>query len=121
MFSVRGGDTGMQSNCPYQLIEQLGSTEVGSVWSAVDEQGAPLTVAMLDAGAAADRNWRDSFVAAVTALAQSREAGHRVVNSGLTGPNPWIACKAGGGQDAELVFQSLGVRYVPAQRDGNPW
>lgn len=111
----------MQSNCPYQLIEQLGSTDVGSVWSAVDERGAPLTVALLDAQAAADRRWRDPFVAAVTTLAQSREAGHRVVSTGLTGPSPWIALAATGGQGAELVFQSLGVQYVPARRDGNPW
>ena len=111
----------MQPNCPYQLIEQLGSTEVGTVWSAVDEQGAPLTVAVLDANAAADRRWRDPFVAAVTALAQSRETGRRVVNTGLTGPSPWIAYTASDGQGAELVFQSLGLQYVPAKRDGNPW
>jgi hypothetical protein len=108
----------MQSDCPYQLIELLGSTRLGTVWSAADEQGVPLTVALLDAAAAVDPGQRDAFVAAVNALAKSPAGAPRVVNSGFQGPSPWMACASGNGPGAELVFQSLGVPYVPAQTSG---
>ncbi|MDP9796202.1 hypothetical protein J2S43_004714 [Catenuloplanes nepalensis] len=89
----------------------LGSCQVGTVWSAVDVQGRPLTVAVLTAGA--DARWRDAFAAAANSPDQPRP-GPPFLYSDFTAAEPWVACPADGGPGAERIFLSLGQQYIPA-------
>ena len=103
----------MAPDGPYTVMNALGSSQVGSVWSAVDPGGAGLTVVMLDAGAAADKKWRDAFSAAVGALAQPQAGGAQFHSANLSAAAPWAAFIAGDGPGAERVFGILGVEYRP--------
>ncbi|MCW6008920.1 hypothetical protein K1W54_30910 [Micromonospora sp. CPCC 205371] len=107
----------MQPDSPYRLIEALGSSQVGSVWSAMDTDNRPLTVAILDASVALDQQWRDAFAAAANGLAQPQAGGPRVLYTDFAAPSPWVACAAGGGLGAEQVFLALGVAYQPVPSD----
>jgi hypothetical protein len=107
----------MQPDSPYRLIEALGSSQVGSVWSAVDAEGRSLTVAVLDASVALDQRWRDAFAAAANGLAQPQAGGPRVLYTDFAAPAPWVACASEGGPGAEHVFLALGVTYQPVPPD----
>jgi hypothetical protein len=103
----------MQPDSPYQVIRPLGSTPVGNVWSAVDGEGRPLTVAVLEAHVAADQRWRDAFVAAAHALPPQRD-GRPYANADFASPTPWVTRLADGSLGAEHVFLALGMEYSPA-------
>ncbi len=100
----------MQPEGPYQLVEALGSCQVGGVWSAVDPEAGPLTVARLDAAFASDVRWRDAFAATANAL-HSKGNGPKFVYADFSAPTPWVACEGGEGPGAEQVFIALGLEY----------
>nr|MDT0656915.1 hypothetical protein [Micromonospora sp. DSM 115978] len=102
---------------PYQLIEVLGSCQVGSVWSAVDGQGTRLTVAVLDAAVAADERWRAAFTATANALAQPEAGGPHYLWADFSAPAPWVAYPVGEGGGAEQMFLALGMDYQPVPPD----
>lgn len=104
----------MQPDGPFRMIEVLGSCPIGTVWSAVDRQGLPLTVALLDG--AEEALWRDAFAAAANSLGRPG-SGSPVRYSDLSATNPWVACPADGGPGAELVFLALGQDYHPVPPD----
>lgn len=110
----------MQPDGTYQLIEALGSCHVGTVWSAVDAAGNPLTVAVLDSAAAADQRWREAFASTANALMRGELGGPRVVSADLSASSPWVACETGDGPGAEQIFTALGLEYYPAPPSGDP-
>jgi hypothetical protein len=102
----------MQPDSPYRLIEELGSSTVGQVWSAVDATGRRVTVAVLDSLVAGDPLWREAFAAAARARGA---ASLTLVSSDFSGSAPWAAFAAtDDGPGAEEVFRALGVEYQPA-------
>lgn len=107
----------MQPDRPYQMIEVLGSCQVGTVWSAVDVQGRALTVAILSATAGADQRWREAFAAAANALGQPQSGGPHFLYADFTAATPWVACAVDGGSGAERVFLALGQEYQPVPPD----
>jgi hypothetical protein len=109
----------MQPDGTYQLIEALGSCQVGTVWSAVDAQGRSLTVAVLDAAVAADQRWRDAFASTADSLVQGGATAPRVLYADFSTATPWVACAAGDGPGAEQVFIALGMDYHPAPSGAN--
>ncbi|SCG66962.1 hypothetical protein [Micromonospora halophytica] len=102
----------MQPGSPFQLLETLGSCQVGKVWSAVDAQGRALTVAILDEAVATDQQWRQSFASIATAL-RDHDGRPSYLHADFTAPAPWVAYAAGGGAEAEQVFVVLGLDYRP--------
>jgi hypothetical protein len=104
----------MQPDGTYQLIEALGSCQVGTVWSAVDAQGRSLTVAVLDPAAAADQRWRDAFASSANAFVSGEASGPRVLSVDFTASAPWVACAVGDGPGAEQIFIALGMSYHAA-------
>jgi hypothetical protein len=103
----------MQAGGSFTLIEALGSSQVGTVWSAFDASGRSATVAVLDPSVATDPPWRDAFAAAATALGTS---GQRLLSANFSASAPWAAFAADGGPGAERVFLTLGVDYQPTGR-----
>ena len=102
----------MQPDSPYRLIEELGSSTVGQVWSAIDATGRRVTVAVLDTLVAGDPLWREAFAAAARARGA---AGLTLVSSDFSGSAPWAAFAAtDDGPGAEEVFRALGVEYQAA-------
>ncbi|MFV2085598.1 hypothetical protein [Micromonospora sp. LOL_021] len=104
----------MQPVDPYQLVEMLGSCPAGSVWSAVEPHGERITVAILDADAAADDRWRKAFSSAAEALADPAAGVPTFRYANFTARVPWVACGAGPGEGAERIFLALGQEYRPA-------
>jgi hypothetical protein len=102
----------MQSDSPYQLVKPLGSSQVGTVWSAVDAGGRLLTVAVLDADVASDQRWRDAFITAANGL-QPHPDGRRYLDADFVASAPWVICVEDGGPGAEQVFLALGADYQP--------
>jgi hypothetical protein len=92
---------------------------VGSVWSAADELGRPLTVAVLDT-AASDQRWRTAFAQTVNALAQPGPDRPQYVSGEVGAAVPWAAYAGLGGEGAgaERVFESLGMQVVAEEADG---
>jgi hypothetical protein len=109
----------MQPDGAYQLIEALGSSQVGTVWSAVDTLGRSLTVAVLDPAAAADPGWRDAFAATAHVLS-AEPNGLRVLTADFSASAPWVACLVDDGPGAEQIFIALGMEYYPAPSMGDP-
>jgi hypothetical protein len=95
----------------YTLIEALGSSPVGTVWSATGPRGVTATVAVLDPTVATDPPWREAFAAAATALARPDGSGPTFLAANFSAAAPWAAFEADGGPGAERVFLSLGVDY----------
>jgi hypothetical protein len=104
----------MQPVSPYRFSGRLGHCHVGSVWSAADEVGRPLTVAVLDDAAARDQRWRDAFAEAVEELAQPGTDRPHQVRAEVSAEVPWAAYAGAGGSGvgAERVFESLGMQVV---------
>lgn len=107
----------MQPVSPYRFSGRLGHCQVGSVWSAVDEVGRPLTVAVLDESASRDQSWRDAFAEAVEELAQPGPDRPHQVRAEVAAEMPWAAYLGAGGMGAgaERVFEALGLQVVPAE------
>ncbi|MDG4808161.1 hypothetical protein O7634_15500 [Micromonospora sp. WMMD1120] len=103
----------MQPGSPFQLLKTLGSCREGKVWSAVDAQGRPLTVAILDLDVAADQQWRTSFASMANAL-RARDGRPSFLQADFMAPAPWVAYAAGSGTEAEQIFLALGLNYRPA-------
>ncbi|GAB7040800.1 MULTISPECIES: hypothetical protein [Catenuloplanes] len=102
----------MAPEIPYRVVGELGSCDVGTVWSAVDEQrGLPVTVAVLSAQAAVDQRWRDAFAA---------HAGTGHAGADFTAAVPWVAFDGTEEPGAERVFASLGRTYTPVPAFGTP-
>lgn len=101
---------------PYSFSGALGHCQVGSVWSAVDDLGRPLTVAVLDAAAAHDQRWRDAFTETVNALTQPGPDRPHYVRADVSAAVPWAAYAGvgGAGAGAERVFETLGFRVLAA-------
>ncbi|MFI5916318.1 hypothetical protein [Dactylosporangium sp. NPDC051541] len=110
----------MQPNVPFRLIEVLGTSRVGKVWAGMDPAGRQLTVAVLDAGAAADPRWRGAFESAARATTQPHGGPMPVIGADFAAPAPWVAMLADGGPGAVRVFQTLGVEWIPAAPAGPP-
>jgi hypothetical protein len=104
----------MQPGGPFTLIAELGSSQLGSVWSAIGPDGNPATVAVLNVSMANDKKWRDAFAAAATALANPQADGPRFLSANFSASAPWAAFAGGDGPGAEVIFTSLGVEYRPA-------
>jgi hypothetical protein len=102
----------MQPGSPVQLLETLGSCQVGKVWSAVDAQGRAVTVAVLDESVAADQHWRRFFASTANAL-RDRDGRPSFLHADFSAPAPWVAYAADGPR-AEQVFVALGMEYRPA-------
>ncbi|WP_051797340.1 hypothetical protein [Catenuloplanes japonicus] len=101
----------MQPEIPYRVVGKLGSCDVGTVWSAIDEaRGLPVTVAVLDARAAADQRWRDAFAGHAGAI---NGAARTWVGADFAAPAPWVAFNGTEQPGAERVFISLGRPYTP--------
>ncbi|WP_326553439.1 hypothetical protein [Micromonospora sp. NBC_01813] len=107
----------MQPDSPYQLIAMLGSCQVGSVWSAVEPGGEPLTVAILDAAVAEDQRWREAFSATANSLTGTRPGEHAFRYADFTATTPWVACGTEPGQGAERIFEALGQDYQAVPPD----
>ncbi|MDP9798996.1 hypothetical protein J2S43_007508 [Catenuloplanes nepalensis] len=102
----------MAPEIPYRVVGELGSCDVGTVWSAVDEEtGLPVTVAVLNAQAAGDQRWRDAFAG---------HAGTAHAGADFTAAVPWVAFDGAEEPGAERVFASLGRTYTPAPAFGTP-
>lgn len=102
----------MQPGGPYRFTHLLGTCPVGKAWAAIDNHGRFLTVAVLEAPAAADVRWREAFAAAAEALAQAPD-GQPYVYADLSADAPWVAYPAEVGPGAERFLRSLGVDYQP--------
>ncbi len=102
---------------PFRLGEALGSCQAGGVWSAVDHQGRPVTVAVLADGVAGDPEWRAAFAHAASVLQQSWPAG---VFSDVVADSPWFACVTDTGARAEQIFGMMGLDFFPVPPGQGP-
>ncbi|GAA2902027.1 hypothetical protein Acy02nite_10480 [Actinoplanes cyaneus] len=99
----------------YRLEHQLSTCTVGDVWSSVDAQGRPVTVARLNELASADDRWRQAFAAAAETLAASETDQLVVTDADLSGERPWVASDGAAGEIFSLLGQNLTpVGAVPA-------
>lgn len=103
----------MQTAGPYRLQRALSSCEVGDVWSAIDEKGRSVTVAVLNDRASVDERWRGAFAAAAEALGQTGADQLPIVASDHDGARPWVACAVERGAGAAEIFSALGQRLGP--------
>ncbi|MEV6349558.1 hypothetical protein [Actinoplanes sp. NPDC051851] len=102
----------MQPDSPYQVTKPLGSSQLGTVWAAVDGEGRELTVAVLEAGVASEQRWRDAFTSAANTLPQQKD-GQRYVSADFSAAAPWVILASDGGPGAEQIFLALGADYQP--------
>ena len=106
----------MQPDSPYQVIKPLGSSQLGTVWAAVDDEGRELTVAVLEAHVAGDHRWREAFTAAANALPPQKD-GRRYVSADFATAAPWVIRLVDGGPGAEQVLLALGAEYQPMAQE----
>jgi hypothetical protein len=107
---------------PYRLLEVLGrySWDIGVVWSAVDPDGQPVSVAVLGAAAAGDERWRDEFIVAATVLERQEHEPLPVLSVDFVTPTPWVAVPAGPDVGAARIFLALGLgNGAAAECDGD--
>ncbi|MGC4808973.1 hypothetical protein ACLQ29_00395 [Micromonospora sp. DT228] len=100
----------MQPESPYRFTHALGASPVGKAWAAVDEQGRPRTVVLLDGPAAADPRWRDAFAYAVRMLGDA-PGGSPYEEADLTAANPWVAYGDDQGDAPQRLFGLLQQEY----------
>src|SRR5262244_2198007 len=91
---------------PAQLLRILGGCPIGTVWAGADAAGTELSIAVLDAAAAADPRWREAFKAQADTLARAGTI--RPVSADFNARQPWAACAAGSGPGTEQIFIALG-------------
>lgn len=103
----------MQPEGPYRFTELVGECPVGKAWSAEDEYGRMLTVAILDPAVAGDPRWRQAFEVAANTMAQPQTGDMPYVNADFAAQQPWVAYSVGRGPGAERLFQSLGMELRP--------
>jgi hypothetical protein len=103
----------MQTVGPYTLLTVLSGCQVGEAWSAMDDSGRPVTIAVLNARASADQRWRDAFAATATALAQTQVDRLPMVGADFQAEAPWVACAPERGPGAARVFMALGQTMLP--------
>jgi hypothetical protein len=96
---------------PYRLLKALGACEIGSVWSAFDEEGTSVTIAVVDAAYGQDPAWVSGLQNAANSLAAAGDL--TVVSADLTALTPWVACAWDGGLGAAQLFMSQGLTYTP--------
>jgi hypothetical protein len=109
----------MQPDGPYRYTHLLGGSPVGKAWAAVDGQGRFVTVAVLDATAAATPGWREAFAGTANNLAQA-PGGAPFTYADFSAAAPWVAYAAEAGPAAEKLFRALGVDYQPVPAAGTP-
>src|SRR5262244_2976146 len=97
---------------PAQLLRILGGCPIGTVWAGADAAGTELSIAVLDAAAAADPRWREAFKAQADTLARAGTI--RPVSADFNARQPWAACAAGSGPGTEQIFIALGQEYRTA-------
>ncbi|WP_157756628.1 trypsin-like peptidase domain-containing protein [Plantactinospora sp. KBS50] len=102
----------MQPEGPYRFTELVGECPVGKAWSAEDEYGRMLTVAILDPAVAGDPRWRQAFEVAANTMAQPQSGDMPYVNADFAAQQPWVAYSVGRGPGAERLFQSLGMDFL---------
>ncbi|MET7666684.1 hypothetical protein [Micromonospora luteifusca] len=102
----------MQPDSPYRFTRVLGGALVGKAWAAVDEQGRPRTVVLLEGPAAADPRWRDAFAHAVRMLTQA-PGNHHYAEADLSATNPWVAYEGEQPDVPEQLFRLLQQDYRP--------
>jgi hypothetical protein len=114
---IRTGTTGkgrlMQTAGPYRLQQQLSRCLVGDVWSSVDVEGRPVTVAVLNEQASADQRWRGAFASAADALANAGTDQLPIVGCDHAAERPWVACADERGAGAAQLFTVLGQQVEP--------
>ncbi|MFE0589907.1 hypothetical protein [Micromonospora echinospora] len=108
----------MTPSVPYRLDQRLGSCQIGSVWSALDEEHGRLAVAVLDPGIAAEPRWRNAFAATTSALGHAESGGQRFVAADFAATTPWVAYPEGELSLATRTFSALGMDYRPAEEEG---
>lgn len=104
----------MQTAGPFRLQRSLSFCDVGDVWSGVDDQGQPVTIAVLNERASADDRWRDAFAAAAEALGEAGADQLPITDSDHDAARPWVACTMEHGPGAAQIFVALGRRMEPA-------
>jgi hypothetical protein len=111
----------MQVIGSFGLQEQLGSSPAGRVWRATDPFGKPVTIAVLEGGAAADQQQRWLFMSAIERIRAGR-GGAGPVAADLGAALPWVAFPEDGGPGAAAVFVEMGAGYAgqPTGLPGQP-
>ncbi|GAB3138750.1 hypothetical protein GCM10027290_06680 [Micromonospora sonneratiae] len=102
----------MQPDGPYRFTETMGVCLVGKAWWAVDGQGRPVTVAVLEGAAAADQRWREAFANAAEAMSKAA-TGPRYERADFSASYPWVAYPSEGGLGAQHLFRALGMELHP--------
>ncbi|MEW2381361.1 hypothetical protein AB0873_04620 [Micromonospora sp. NPDC047707] len=109
----------MQPEGPYRFTHALGGSPVGKAWAAIDDQGRFVTVAVLDAAAAAAPGWREAFAGVANSLAQAPDP-LPYTYADFAADAPWVAYAAEVGPGAEKLFRALGVEYTPVPTAVSP-
>lgn len=101
----------MQTVGPYALREVLGVGSIGRIWRGTDQQGAVVTVAVLEEPAASDPQARWRFNSYVDGLRQAPQGAP--VNVDPNAVLPWAAFPDDGGAAAAGVFAAMGAPVGP--------
>ncbi|NBE81722.1 hypothetical protein [Micromonospora rubida] len=109
----------MQPEGAYKFTEAVGACQVGRAWSAVDGQGRPALVVVLDGVAAADQRWREAFANVANTLAQTAD-GHRYLAADFSAAHPWVAYPPTEAGAPQRLFQTLGMDYRPVAGGSTP-